>query len=106
MRVSASILNNGENGSSRGYSFALTTPTESCANSVNALLALDLVGDDFAALEDALLDVGRIVEDGACAVASDGSDGGDGESLAVDDDGLAMPVGAAVSVPRTRRRML
>ena len=85
---------------------ALTTSTEASADAIDTFLAADLVSDDFAALEDALLDVGRIVEDGACAVASDGSDGGDGESLAVDDDGLAMPVGAAVSDPRTRRRML
>ena len=84
----------------------LTTTTETRAYTIHALLGVDLANDNFAALEDALLDVGRIVKDSARAVASDGSDGGDGEGLAVDDYGLAMPVGAAVSVPRTIRRML
>ena len=88
------------------YVVTLTAATEASADAIDTLLAADLVSDDFAALEDALLDVGRIVEDGARAVASDGSDGRDRESLAIDDDGLAMPVGAAVSDPRTRRCLL
>ena len=86
MRVSASELNDGEKRVGRVKSFALTTSAEACADAVNTLLALDLIGDDLATLEDAVLDVRGVVEDSAGAVAGHRSHRGDRECFAVDND--------------------
>ncbi len=71
---------------------ALTTSTEAGTDAVHALLAGNLVDDDLAALEDAGLDVGRIIEDNARIVARNGRYGRDGECLAIDHDRLSLPV--------------
>lgn len=92
MRVSASRLNDGENVILDFKSFARTTSTETCADAVNALLALDLIGDDLATLEDALLDVWCVVEHDAGAVPRYRGDSGDGKRLAIDNNRFALPV--------------
>ena len=70
----------------------LTTSTEAGTDAVDAFLAGDLVDDDLAALENAGLNVRRIIEDDAGVVARNGGYGRDGERLAIDDDGLTLPV--------------
>ena len=94
MRVSAIDRKKvGEYTLQQSYTMTLTTPAEASADTVHTLLAADLVGDDMATLQDLLLDLGGIIQHDACSVASDGSDGGDREGLAIDDDRLPVPVG-------------
>ena len=68
----------------------LTTSAETSADAVDTLLAVDLVDDDLAALQHASLDVGRIVEQHASAIASDGGYGRNGDGLTINKDGVTM----------------
>ena len=71
---------------------ARTTSTEASADAVHPLLAVDLVDNDLATLENLGLDLGRIVEDNAGVVTSHCSHGGNGKRLAIDDNKLALPI--------------
>ena len=72
------------------YVVALTAVTEASADAIHALLAVDLVDDDLAALQHASLDVGRIVEQHASAIASDGGYGRNGDGLTINKNGVTM----------------
>ena len=76
----------------------LTTSTEAGTDAVDTLLAVYLIDDNLPALEHAGLDVDRVVEYHARAVSCHRGDGRNGKGLAVDYDGLAMPVSSGVSV--------
>lgn len=56
-----------------GGSHELTTSTEASGQPIDAGTALDLAGDDSAALEHFLFDVAGVIEDDGSVVASSGS---------------------------------
>ena len=73
----------------------LTASSKACGETVHASTTLNLISDDLPALDDALLDMLRLVETNWRVVASCSNDGCGGQSVAVDNNFLAIPFGSS-----------